>query len=103
MATGPAIPLGMGAGHTRCLRYEPYASGCAKGICILMRTPTTAIAGAFAVAALPIAAFFAPTPTVAIPTTFSFIAFLANHAARDVFARGRNGVPDRAARASTAT
>ncbi len=68
-----------------------------------MRTPTTAIVGAFAVAALPVAAFFAPTPTGAIQKTFSFIAFLVNDAGRDVFARARNGVPARAARWSTAT
>ena len=68
-----------------------------------MRTPTTAIVGAVAVAALSVAAFFAPTPRGAIPTTFSFIAHLADDAGRDVFARGRNGVPARAARWSAAT
>jgi hypothetical protein len=58
-----------------------------------MRTPTTAIVGAVAVAALSVAAFFAPIPRGAITTTFSFIAYLVNDAGRDVFARGRKRRP----------
>ena len=80
MATGPAIPLGA---RRRARALPPVRAvrlRLRRGSCIVMRTPTTAIVDAVAVAALPVAAFFAPTPRGAIPTTFPFIAVLADDA-----------------------